>query len=113
LNNRADIRKKQIITAIENSYGNITVISQRLNCSRVWVYELLKKFKLESAIDDEREKIIDLAENKLINKIKDGDSSMIGLVLKTLGKHRGYVEKQEIGLTGETIKIKLPDECGD
>ena len=86
---------------MKNSYGNITVISQRLDTARSYVYELIKKYKLESAIDDEREKIIDLAENKLINKVNDGEPSMIGLVLKTLGKRRGYVERTEIEKIGE------------
>ena len=98
---KKEITKKQLIEAIKDSYGNITVIAQKINCSRVWVYELLKKFKLESAINDEREKIIDLAENKLIKKVNEGDPSMIGLVLKTLGKKRGYVERIETEKIGE------------
>ncbi len=80
-----------ILTAIESSYGNITVIAQRVKCDRKTIYEWVKKEpELKAAIDLERERICDLAENKLVKKINDGCESLIALTLKTLGRDRGY-----------------------
>jgi glutamate racemase len=108
------VSKKRILAAIKNSYGNITVIAGRLNIERKTLYDKIKKFELESAIIDERDKIIDLAENKLIGRVNDGSESMISLVLKTLGRERGYVERVEQNIIGHEIKeIKINIINGD
>lgn len=93
--------KNKILKAIKGSYGNITTVANELSCERKTVYEWLKKYPyLSIAIEDEREKIFDLAENKLVAKIKKGSESMIALALKTQGKKKRYVEKQEIEHSG-------------
>jgi len=79
--------------AIKNSYGNISAIAKKLHCERKTVYEWLEKEpELKSQLDSERERLIDFAEIKLIERLKAGSESMISLVLKTLGKERGYIE---------------------
>lgn len=91
------IAKKKLLNNIENSFGNITLIAGRLNCSRQAIYDAINRDeKIAQKIKDEREKIIDLAENKLITNINNGVTASIHLVLTTLGKDRGYVSKTEI-----------------
>jgi hypothetical protein len=50
-------------------------------------------------IDDIKNIALDFVEDKLIGKIKDGDIVAILFYLKTQGKKRGYIERQETELT--------------
>lgn len=68
-----------------------------------------KEFK--EAIWEANEALIDLAESKLIEKIKEGSLRAIIFYLKAKGKRRGYTEAIEVqGLKGEKrVVIILPD----
>ena len=101
------LTKTTFSRAIKDSYGNIMVISERIGCQRSTVYSWLdKELELKLQLDSEREMIVDLAENKLVENIQHGETSSIHFVLKTLGRKRGYVEKTEIELT-DGLKEKI------
>jgi len=108
------LTRKTFSRAIKDSYGNVMVISQRIGCMRSTVYSWLNKEPdLQDQLDSEREKLIDLAENKLVENLEKGETSSIHFVLKTLGKNRGYVEKQEIEHSGgleERVRNMTPKE---
>lgn len=106
------LTKEAMIKAIEGSFGNITLIAKRLNVYRSTVYDNIKKFDLSDMIESEREKIVDLAESKLIENIKAGKEVSIIFLLKTLGKSRGYVEKQELEVQDSIREkvMKMTDE---
>ncbi len=90
------VTKKRLLNAITGSYGNITVIAKKLGCQRAAVYEFLKKDEeVKTAVEQERERIVDLAENKLVDRLNKGDTTLIVMTLKTLGKNRGYGESIE------------------
>lgn len=61
-----------------------------------------------------REKLVDLAEIGLMGRILAGDTVAMIWVTKTLGKDRGYVERQEFtGAGGGPIKVlHLPVQAG-
>lgn len=88
--------------AIEDSGGQYQTIAERLGCewhtakSHVEKYEETKK-----AYANETESVLDLAESKLIENIKDNDNTAIIFYLKTKGKNRGYVERIENEHTGK------------
>ena len=92
--------------AIKGSAGLYTQIAKKLGCewhtakTYVNMHEETKEM-----FDNEEQKILDLAENKLIENINDNDNTAIIFYLKTKGKQRGYIEKQEIQHSGE-FKIK-------
>ena len=65
----------------------------------------LKDDELLEALQDSREEIIDFAETKLIELIRNGNASAIFFYLKTVGKDRGYIEKQEIDQNNRTVNI--------
>jgi len=104
------ISKKRVKKAVEGSGGIVTIIARRLNRSRQQVYTYLEKYPdLKELVEEEREKIVDIAESKLIEKLKENKDWAISFVLKTLGKKRGYTEKVEVG--GDlTTKIPTPSE---
>ena len=64
-------------------------------------------------IDAISESMIDFAEGMLYKNMKDGKEQSILFFLKTRGKKRGYVEKQEIELSGNTTVNKIEIEFVD
>jgi len=73
------------------------------------VYEAAKNHpEVQRAIDDARERTTDLAEGKLFQKINEGDNTAIIFYLKTQGKRRGYVERQEVtGAEGSELTVRV------
>jgi len=60
------------------------------------------------AADDVSEILLDFAEAKLYDQIKNGNTTAIIFFLKTRGKKRGYVERQEItGADGLPNNIQI------
>ena len=49
--------------------------------------------KAQEALDDAREYTLDRAETKLFEAMENGEPWAIRMVLMTLGRSRGYVEK--------------------
>jgi transposase-like protein len=106
--NNRQLTKEVVIEAIKESYGIVSVIAKKLGCERKTVYRWLEKNEeVKAAFISERETIIDLGEVKLVKRINEGSESMIALVLKTLGKDRGYVEGRLKSLDDDKInKLK-------
>ncbi|MBD3251470.1 hypothetical protein GF380_03375 [Candidatus Uhrbacteria bacterium] len=100
---------------VTSSYGNITTIAQRLNVARNTVYNAMKKWKkVDEAVAAERETMLDLAENKLASEVANGNITAIIFTLKTLGKDRGYVERQELaGPGGKELTIRIVEVPAD
>jgi hypothetical protein len=73
----------------------MTVIAKSLGVERVTLYKWIEDEALEDAVIEGRNARLDFAENKLDKKIESGDTTAIIFLLKTLGKERGYVERQE------------------
>ena len=59
---------------------------------------------------DVHESMIDFAESMLYKNIKDCKESSINFFLKTRGKSRGYVEKQELDISGDNLINKIEIE---
>ena len=99
--------KKRILNAIPNTRGNILLIAKKceLDQKTIHLYKNTYPEVLE-AINLERESIVDLAESGLISALVKKEAWAIALTLKTLGRGRGYAEKQEVENSGE-IKIKV------
>lgn len=92
-NHSRKLTKETIIKGIHGSFGIVSVIANKLGCERKTVYQWLERDEdVKAAFISERETLVDLGESKLVSRINAGSESMIALVLKTLGKQRGYVE---------------------
>ena len=100
-------RKKAMITALEKSLGIVTVACKSCKLERGSHYRWLKEDpEYAEAVGSISEMAIDFAESKLHKQILDGVPSSTMFYLKCKGKHRGYVERQEItGADGDAIKI--------
>lgn len=95
----SDIKK-----AIDGSGGYITEISARLKCDWHTAKDYITKLGLEEYLKLEEETRLDKAEKKLDKKIDEGDTTALIFFLKTKGKKRGYIERQELtGADGQNI----------
>lgn len=87
----------QIIKALREKHGNISSAARYLGCDRHTVSRYIALYPSVKAVaDEERETLIDFAENQLFQQVKDGNITAIIFTLKTIGKRRGYVERREI-----------------
>lgn len=94
-------RGRRTVATIERvlreSYGLVSVAATRLEMSRSVLYRRIRKSsRLQEALADAREIVLDTSELKLIQAINRGEAWAISLALKTIGKSRGYVERSEV-----------------
>ena len=94
-----------------SSGGNISSIARRLGVTRATAYSYMTRWKkVENAIIDEREAMLDFTENQLFKQVQEGNITAIIFTLKTLGKSRGYVERQEVtGAEGKPVETKITE----
>jgi hypothetical protein len=98
---------KVILEALARTHGMIFLAAKELGCAPVTIYRRAEKdSKVRDAIDSFRGQIIDKAELKLETAVMNGEPWAITLALKTIGKNRGYIEKQELSHEGE-VKIQV------
>ena len=93
--------KEAVRNAIVKSRGLLSFAAQFLGCERATVYSYLEKWPdLKQVVADQREGLIDVAESRLLGNIDRGDTTAIIFFLKTQGRNRGYIERQDVNLAG-------------
>lgn len=102
-------RTPDIIAALERTHGMIYLAAKELGCNPSTIYRRADKNKeIQSIIDSFRGQLVDKAELKLEQAVMNGEPWAVTLTLKSLGKNRGYVERQEVtGADGGDIKHSL------
>lgn len=127
-------RKKDVLASLEAHHGIVTDACGKVGLARSTFYEWLKNDpEFKAAVDEIQEVAIDFVESKLFERIKgvevykgeDKDTGemitytlppdvpAISLYLKTRGKKRGYIERQELtGADGnplmpQVVKIEI------
>jgi hypothetical protein len=98
--------------AIVKAFGNLSAASKSLGVDRHTLYSWIEQDGLEQAVVEGRNSRLDFVEGKLDQKIDSGDTTAIIFFLKTQGKSRGYVERQEItGADGKKIfEVNIVDD---
>lgn len=97
------------VRAIPGTGGIISAIAKKVGCD----WHTAKKYitehpTIKRIYDNECEGVLDLAEVKLIEQVRDGQSWAIKYMLSTKGKDRGYTERQEItGKDGDSVVVKV------
>ena len=110
------LKKKELLDAIKGSYGIISTIAGRLHCNWHTVDDTIKLYpECMQALADENESVLDFTEGKAIERIKDGDGTMIRFMLATKGKKRGYTYEEEPahGIESDDNELKIVIEDGD
>ena len=79
------------------------------------IAKYLKRYPdLDEIRKEMRESLLDFAEQRLLSNMKNGKEASLIFFLKTQGKKRGYIEKNEIDLQGDLrIVVGLPPEMKD
>ena len=92
-------KAQQVADAITQAKGFVTYAAQILGCDRSTVHNYINKYpECKDALQDARHSMLDNAELQLLRQINEGNMTAIIFTLKTIGKHRGYVERHDIGL---------------
>ena len=110
-------RKKALYEALKCELGVVTTACETVKVSRETHYQWLKTDpNYKSWVEEMPDLVLDFSETALLKKIKGGNVPSIIFHLKTKGKSRGYVERQEVEHSGETeVKVTgfdyiVPDE---
>lgn len=98
--------KKTFLEALEDAKGIVADACRATKIGRTTHYDWMKSDEdYKNAVLDIREAAIDFVESKLFNRIEKEDTVATIFYLKTIGKNRGYVERQEVD---QTTTIKPP-----
>lgn len=107
--------QKKFLELYAKTFGNISQTCRLAGIDRgtfyAWQDDAAFQEKLTAVSPEEQ--FIDFAENALTKRIEKGDTTAIIFALKTKGKKRGYVEKQEVEHSGSMmfdILLPTPDE---
>lgn len=96
------ITNQRVKEAIKGSYGIMTSIAKRAGCTRRALYYFLDKPEnkdLRNIIEEEKESLLDLAENNLIKAVKSKDKNerkwSTMFILNTKGTKRCYSNRND------------------
>lgn len=93
---------------IEKFNGNVAAIGRALGVSRGTIWNRIQESAtLKDKLEQSRDVMLDNAESVLYKKVLAGDTASLIFFLKTQGKKRGYVERQEMsGPDGGPVKVE-------
>lgn len=124
------ITKEQLLQAIEGSQGLVSKIQRKLetilnekiswDTTEKWIH---KWEETETAVKNEKESMLDIAENNIYKEMVNGDTATSKWYLRMKGKERGYEDTAKlqldgtdplnINLTGETMTAEELANSGD
>ena len=97
MNESRHIKKESLLKALEQSLGVVTVACKKADVPRSTYYKWLKEDELFAIeVRDIENVALDFAESQLHKQIAADSTAATIFYLKTKGKKRGYVERQEI-----------------
>ena len=102
-------KTEDIVGALNRSNGYVYLAADLLGCTADTIYRRAKRSKVvRDAMDRPRGRGLDRAESKLDDAIDRGEPWAISFKLATIGKHRGYVKRDEItGKDGESLELRI------
>lgn len=94
---RIDDRKDRFLEVLSQSAGFVSMACESAGVGRTTYYRWYEEDEeFRQKCKDIEEANIDYAESKLLTQIKEGNTTATIFFLKTKGKNRGYVERQEV-----------------
>ena len=102
MNKQNSTLKKAMLEALEKSMGVVSTAAKIAGINRSTHYDWLNNDpEYAKQVKDIENVAIDFAESKMFKNIEKGKEASIFFYLKTRGKQRGYVERQEIQHEGK------------
>ena len=97
---KTDTKKGLMLEALEKSLGIVSTACKMVDISRQTHYAWMKADEeYKKAVDSIQDGVLDFAESHLYKLVKEGNPAATIFFLKTKGKKRGYIERQEIEVT--------------
>lgn len=104
--------KKAMLEALEKTLGIVSTAANIVGITRKTHYDWLQKdLEYVKAVNDLDNLALDYAESKLFKNIEKEKEASVFFYLKTKGKKRGYVERQEIVHQGGIPLSKMSNEA--
>lgn len=92
--------KKQMLSALYTSLGVVSEACEKANITRATHYNYMNEDPdYKKAVEEIAERVLDFAESELFKQIREGSTTATIFLLKTKGKKRGYIERQEYEIT--------------
>jgi hypothetical protein len=112
---KTDTKKNVMIQSLESSLGVVSVACQKAELSRETHYKWYREDQdYKQRVDNVKNICLDFAESKLFEQIQDNNTTSTIFYLKTQGKNRGYVERQEVDLGTENhFRIEILEREDD
>jgi len=108
-----DAQKKAMLQALEKSLGIVTSACKVVGISRQTHYNWMEDAEYKAAVMELGDVALDFAESKLHKLIDQGNPAATIFYLKTKGKERGYVERQEIAVAEKKPLSWFTDDSAD
>jgi len=104
MNKSEQLKKESLLKALEKSLGIVSTACEALGISRTTYYKYYNEDKeFKHSVDSISDIALDCAESQLFELIKEKNVTAIIFYLKTKGKKRGYIEKQEVNHSSNNI----------
>lgn len=95
--NTSNNKKEAMLEALDKSLGIVSTAAKMVGIDRSTHYAWMKSDKdYKKAVDSIQDGVLDFAESHLYKLVKEGNPAATIFLLKTRGKTRGYIERQEI-----------------
>lgn len=106
-----DKQKERMLEALEASLGIVTTACKKVGIVRQTHYNWMQKDSAYAeAVASIQDSVLDFAESHLHKLINEGNPAATIFLLKTKGKARGYVERQEVEVTERKPLSWLTDD---
>jgi hypothetical protein len=94
---RHKLTEREVLGLLKAHHGNVSRTAESLGVGRFAVHYFCKnRPRLQKAISDAKESLVDLAVDRLRELVDAGNFNAINLVVRTIGKDRGFYEKREL-----------------
>jgi|TARA_R100001463_G_scaffold13865_1_gene36947 predicted transcriptional regulator len=111
------IKKESVLKALEQSLGVVNMACKKADVPRSTFYKWMKEDDdFAQKVQDIDNIALDFVESQLHRQIADNSTAATIFYLKTKGKKRGYIERQEItGADGmpTNFQIEIIDKTED
>jgi hypothetical protein len=103
-----------MVEALEKALGIVTQACKVVGIARVTHYRWMKDDdEYRGAVENLGDVALDFAESKLHKLIDQGNPAATIFYLKTKGKNRGYIERQEIAVAEKKPLSWFTDDNAD
>lgn len=116
---RTIVLKKKVLEELQRSLGIVSIACRKCGITRKSYYRWMREDEeFQSAVEEIYESRGDFVEGKLLENIRNGETTAIIFYCKTKLKERGYIERKEQEVSVDSkqpinIQIIRDPKCSD